>query len=289
MNNTSSLPSTKNKDLQTRLVLAFSALFIFCVLALSVFLFNVLQLISLNNQAQTLYEENQRIYQLENMFKQYHLGLKNYAISSSPLAEERLAALDRRIDETLQSLQDQPPAGISADFESLVRQKSVIQNLAAEIIAAVDEQDALEYDEQDWGEVAALSLSANNLLHNLYADLEIMRSEAQGELDNLALSAQVFSLLAMGIGLLSIPAFLLLALVVGVTIYSQIHLPLEQLARAAQDLQERRFNPEDLAGLARRQDEIGTMARDFLQMAATVEQRAEILRQEAEEIRAKIR
>jgi nitrate/nitrite-specific signal transduction histidine kinase len=283
MNNSTSLPR-KNKDLQSRLVLTFSALFMFCVLALSIFLFNVLQLVSLSNQAQMLYEQNQHVYKLESMFKQYHLDIKNYAISSSPLAEQRLTALQRRIDEILQN---QP--SVSTDFKAITRQNADIQTLAAQIIEAVDDQDALEYDQQDWSKVAALSLTINNRFADLHADLELIRVEAQEELDNLTFQAEVFSLLVLGIGLLSIPAFLALALIVAMTIYAQINLPLEQLTQAAQDLKERKFKPADIEGLTHRQDEIGAIARDFLQMASAVEKRAEILKQEAEEIRAKIR
>lgn len=283
INNSTSLPR-KNKDLQSRLVLTFSALFMFCVLALSIFLFNVLQLVSLSNQAQMLYEQNQHVYKLESMFKQYHLDIKNYAISSSPLAEQRLTALQRRIDEILHN---QP--SVSTDFKVIISQNADIQTLAAQIIEAVDDQDALEYDQQDWSKVAALSLTINNRFADLHADLELMRVEAQEELDNLTFQAEVFSLLVLGIGLLSIPAFLALALIVAMTIYAQINLPLEQLTQAAQDLKERKFKPADIEGLTHRQDEIGAIARDFLQMASAVEKRAEILKQEAEEIRAKIR
>jgi nitrogen fixation/metabolism regulation signal transduction histidine kinase len=283
INNSTSLPR-KNKDLQSRLVLTFSALFMFCVLALSIFLFNVLQLVSLSNQAQMLYEQNQHVYKLESMFKQYHLDIKNYAISSSPLAEQRLTALQRRIDEILHN---QP--SVSTDFKVIISQNADIQTLAAQIIEAVDDQDALEYDQQDWSEVAALSLTINNRFADLHADLELMRVEAQEELDNLTLQAEVFSLLVLGISLLSIPTFLALALIVAMTIYAQINLPLEQLTQAAQDLKERKFKPSDIEGLTHRQDEIGAIARDFLQMASAVEKRAEILKQEAEEIRAKIR
>jgi len=271
----------KGKNLQSRLVLTFSALFVFCVLALSLFLFNILQVVSLNNQAQTLYEENQRIYQLESMFGGYHLGIKNYAISASPLAEQRLTALERRIDEALQDLEDRPPADIPADFDALARRNAELQALAAQIIEAVDDE--------DWDAAATLSHDANNRFDALYAGLGTMRAEAREQLESLAWVSESFSYLVLVIGLLSIPAFILLALLVAMILYAQISLPLEQLAQAAQDLKERQFNPADLGNLAQRQDEIGDMAREFLKTAAAVEQRSELLKQEAEEIRAKIR
>jgi nitrate/nitrite-specific signal transduction histidine kinase len=78
-------------------------------------------------------------------------------------------------------------------------------------------------------------------------------------------------------------------LLVAITIYLQINLPLAQLARAATDLKERKFKPEDISGLARRSDEIGDMAREFLKMAESVQTRTIELAQEAAEIRAKIK
>lgn len=283
-----SLALTKTGNLQARLMLVFSILLVFCVLALSVFLFNVLQLVSLNNQSRVVFEENRRVYQLEMMLKQYQIGLKNYTASASSLAEMRLAALDERIDETLFSLQNQPPMDDPAPFESLAEQKVSLSTLAGQIIAGVDEQDQLDYEDQDWSEVAELSLEANALFARLYVEIGAVRAAGVDELDDLSSRAELFSWFAWTVALLSAPTFLVLALLVALIIYLQINLPVEQLARAAQDLKNRQFNPADLAGLAKRNDEIGLMARDFLQMAGVVEKRTEFLQQEAAEIRAKI-
>jgi methyl-accepting chemotaxis protein len=281
--------SKKSKNLHARLVQTFSIMFVFCVLALSLFLFSILQLISFNNQIQTRYQENQHIYQLEHMLRQYHLMLKSYTISSSPISAERLSVLERRIDESLQNLQEQQTTSDPATFETLTRQNIEIQTLTAQIIEAVDEQDALEYNQQDWSEPASLSLKANNDFDILYATLRAIRTGVQEELDTLTIFAQIFSLIVLSIGMLTIPTFAVLGLLVAVIIYTQINLPFEQLTQAAQDLQQRQFNPETISHLLSRNNEIGTLANEFRQMAGMVEQRAEKLQQEAEEIRAKIR
>ncbi|MDX9991411.1 MAG: HAMP domain-containing protein [Anaerolineales bacterium] len=278
----------KSKNLQARLMLIFSVLFVFCTLVLSVFLFNILQLISLTDQSRLAFEENRRLNQLEVMFKQYQLGLNNYALSSSSLAEMRLAAQDRRLDETLLALQDQPPAGDSARLETIISQKTDLSALVEKIIVSVSEQDALDLADQDWAEAERLSLQADQLFDLLSAQLGALRIQARAQLQSLQDKAELFSVFAMLLGILSIAAFLFLALAVALILYVQIHLPLEQLARAARDLQARRFNPADLDGLARRGDEIGALAQEFLTMASAVEQRTAQLAQEALEIRAKI-
>jgi len=281
--------SISRSNTQSRLVLVFSVLFVFCVLALSVFLFNILNIVALNDQSRTVFEENRRIYQLETMFKQYHLGLVNYSVTSSSLAEMRLAALDQRIDETLLALQQQPPTGNSALFEALAVKKETLAALVAQIIDEVDDQDALDYEDQDWSEAERLTVQINQQFDSLYADLRLLRNEGRAQLDALVQQAEFSSLLAMIVGLLSIPAFLGLAFLVAVTIYAQINLPLEKLAQAARDLKERKFNPADLEKLARRGDEIGGMAREFLKTAESVQARTSELEQEAAEIRAKIK
>jgi methyl-accepting chemotaxis protein len=286
MKNKSSL---SRSNTQSRLVLVFSVLFVFCVLALSVFLFNILNIVALNDQSRTVFEENRRIYQLETMFKQYHLGLVNYSVTSSELAEMRLTALDQRIDETLLALQEQPPTGNAASFEALAGKKETLAALVAQIIDEVDEQDALDYEDQDWSEAGQLTVQINQQFDNLYADLRLLRNEGRAQLDVLGAQAEFSSLLAMIVGLLSIPAFLGLAFLVAVTIYVQINLPLEQLAQAARDLKERKFNPADLEKLAQRNDEIGGMAREFLKTAQAVQARTSELEHEAAEIRAKIK
>jgi nitrogen fixation/metabolism regulation signal transduction histidine kinase len=72
-------------------------------------------------------------------------------------------------------------------------------------------------------------------------------------------------------------------------IYFQINLPIEQLASATKDLQAGKFQPPELKELVKRNDEIGILSREFINMAASIEQRKTKLQQEAEEIRAKIR
>lgn len=281
--------SISRSNTQSRLVLVFSVLFVFCVLALSVFLFNILNIVTLNDQSRTVFEENRRIYQLEALFKQYHLGLVNYSVTSSELADMRLTALDQRIEETLLDLQQQPPTGNSAPFELLANKKATLVSLAEKIVDEVDGQDAFDYEDQDWSEAEQLTIQINQQFDSLYADLRLLRNEGRAQLDALGQQAETSSLLAMAVGLLSIPIFLVLAFLVAITISAQINLPLEQLAQAARDLKERKFNPADLERLTRRNDEIGGLAREFLKTAQAVQARTSELEQEAAEIRAKIK
>jgi methyl-accepting chemotaxis protein len=287
-NQTPNSPARK-QSLQARLVLVFSLLFVFSILALSFFLFNILNIIEANNQSRLVFEENRRIYQIESLFKQYHLGLVNYAVSSSSLAEMRLTSLERRIDETLADLQQLPPTGNPAPFESLARQKESLSTLTLETIEAIYEQEFLDPEEQDWSEPLQLTEQVNTQFETIYAELNLLRQQGKQQIETITAQAETRSQLAFSLGLIAIPIFIGLALLVAITIYLQINLPLAQLARAATDLKERKFKPQDLAPLVKRSDEIGDMAREFLKMAEAVQARTAQLEQEAAEIRAKIK
>jgi len=69
----------------------------------------------------------------------------------------------------------------------------------------------------------------------------------------------------------------------------QIHGPLIGMTDELQRIAEERFDPAVLDGLAARRDEVGYLAREYLQMASAVLHRQANLQQEADEIRAKIR
>lgn len=280
---------SNNQNLQARLTLIFTILFVFCIITISILLFNITQMISYNNLARNIFEDSRQVYQLELMLKQYQLGLKHYVISSSPNAEQQLAALDLRIDEMIAALQIKDSVANTTVLERVANKKEELSALADRILIAVDEQEAENVENQDWGIVAEIDEQADGLFKTLYADVSLIRTAAIQQLDDIGYEAETYRLFVYLLSLLVIPAFLALALIVALIVYLQINLPVEQLVRATRDLQERKFNPADIEKLSHRSDEIGAMARDFIKMAIAVEQRTSQLQQEANEIRAKIR
>jgi methyl-accepting chemotaxis protein len=277
------------QNLQTRLVLVFTSLFVFCVLTFSFFLLNVVQMISLNNLARTVFEENRQIYQLETLLKQYDLGLKQYEVSASSTAEEKLSSLGKHIDEKTASLRLEISEDDLATLDKFIVYKTQLTPLIDQVLQSVDEEDNKNKEEQDWSKVQALDGQADNLLGSMYTEINIIGSNGVDELEGIKSDAEIFSMLAYISGLLSVPAFLFMAAIVILTIYLQINLPVEQLASAAKDLQSGKFNPAQLEKLAGRNNEIGILAREFILMAASIDQRKMKLQQEADEIRAKIR
>lgn len=269
------------QNLQARLLLVFTILLVFCVLTLSIFLFNIVAIIDLNNQARIIFEENRKVYQLETLLKQYDLGVKQYEVSASPTAGQKLPSFGERIDESAAALRMEIPEDDLATLDKFIAYKAELTPLVDQVIQAVDKE--------DWIKVQELDGQVEKLLGSLYGEIHLITSNGVDELNTIKDDAETFSLLALLGGILSLPAFLVLANIAMLIIYLQINLPVEQLARAANDLQAGKFQPAELEKLAKRTDEIGIMAREFITMAISVEQRTMKLQQEADEIRAKIR
>ncbi len=276
-------------NVQARLVSVFSIFFAFCVLILSFFLYSVVSMVDYNRQASATFEANRQVYQLEAQFKQYELGLKHYEISASYQSEEELSALDRRIDENLAALALTLPEDSQPALETVSATKADLTRLVDDILATVDDQDELDADEQDWDAVAELDAQTTGPFTKIYASIAEIRSAGVSQLEDIRFGASVLGQLAFFSMIAAIFGFVVLAFTVSLIVSAQINLPMEQLASAARDLQARKFNPAEVQNLAPRNDEVGAMARDFLSMAASVEQRTAQLQQEADEIRAKIR
>jgi methyl-accepting chemotaxis protein len=201
----------------------------------------------------------------------------------------RLATLETRIDEAFDALAQQSAIDSAAPLQALSAQKDSLYQLGRELLDAVDEQDALDPEEQDWYIPLELTQQINMQFVQIYGQTSQWSAQGKSQLDALTQRAAAQSGFTFAVALLAIPAFLGLAFLVALTIFFQINLPLEQLAQAARDLKERKFNPADIAPLAQRRDEIGDMARDFLKMAEAVQSRSAELEREAAEIRAKIK
>lgn len=286
-----SLPSARSPyKLRFRLMRLFTVLFIFCVIAMSFFLFNLVRMVSLSNQSRTTFDETRQIYQLDSIFKRYELRLKQYAANSSYSAEEELGALGKRIDELITSLQSKRPEQDQAALAKLADQKAALAQLSGKLLEAVDAEDEKEDpEEQDWTIVEGMEQDLDQLMGEIYATLDEINSRGVGQLQSIQGEAIIMEVVTLAGEVAAIVSFIVLALIVAWLIYRQIILPTDQLELVTQNLQDGKFRREDLENLMRRDDEIGELASDFLKMADGIDQRKSQLQQEANEIRAKIR
>lgn len=276
--------------LHFRLMQLFTVLFIFCVIAMSFFLYSLVRMVSLNNQSRTTFDETRQVYQLNSIFKRYELRLKQYAANSSYLGQEELDALGKRADNLIESLQLERPEQDQAALKALASRKAELTQLTGQFLEAVDTEDEKEDpEEQDWTTVEEMNQDVDALMGQIYTATAEINSRGVAQLDSIQNESTMMAFLTLISAIVAVALFIILALIVAWLIYRQIILPTNQLALVTQKMRDGEFHPEDIENLARRDDEIGKLAAEFIRMADGIAQRKSKLQQEADEIRARIR
>jgi len=267
--------------LQSRLYLVFTLLFVFTVLALSLMLNNVIQMMRINQQAQAAFEYHRQAYRLQSMLMQFQLALQNYENTASEFAEANLATLQSNLERQYSALYALSDEDYQAQFDAFADDANELIELSAQIIESVDAE--------DWDGVLELHDQASGAITRMDGTVEDIRAGGLEELQAAQAEAEGLQMFTWIVGMVAIPLFLVLAGLASIVIYRQIHQPLDQLSEAARALQNGAFQAQSLGALTTRGDELGGMARQFVQMSTAVEQRTGLLQQEAESIRARIR
>ena len=267
--------------LQSRLYLVFTLLFVFTVLALSLMLNNVIQMMHINQQTQAAFEYNRQAYRLQTTLAQLQLALQNYENTASDLAEANLATLQSNLGREYSAMYALSDEDYQAQFDAFADDGNQLDELANQIIDAAHSEDKAR--------VLELHDPANAAITRMDGILEDIRAGGLEELQAAQAEAEFLQILTLIVGLVAVPLFLGLAGLTAIVLYRQIHQPLEQLSQAAQALQEGAFQPHSVEALTERSDEVGGIAHRFVKMAAAIDQRTGLLQQEAESIRSRIR
>jgi nitrogen fixation/metabolism regulation signal transduction histidine kinase len=144
-------------------------------------------------------------------------------------------------------------------------------------------------DAEDWERVVQLDEEAYTLVQPIVDQIEgriQVRSDALAELRDQVDTFTTLSWLSIA---LALPAFVAAIAVAAWIVARQIHGPVIRMTDELPRIEEERFDPAGLSPLAERRDEVGYLAREYLQMASAVLGRRAGLQQEADEIRARIR
>jgi methyl-accepting chemotaxis protein len=241
----------------------------------------VIEINNINDRAQTTFERNRKIYRLQSVLQEYEQALNDYENNGLPMAEERLYSKAGQIDEVVTDLVGELPADLQPSLNLFAQQKAELTGIIEQLVTAVNQQDRVQV--KQWDD------QAYNLIKPMYAEIEQITSAGVTELDIIqaeADSLNAFMWLSVGAALF---IYSILATITALVLTFQINQPLETLTQAAKDLLAGRYKNEDLSHLIGRRDDVGGMAREFVHVADTINQRMIELNQEADEIRVKIR
>jgi hypothetical protein len=283
-------------ELQKRLLVTFTVLFLYSALLISLFLNMSVGLLRMNAETRAVFEQNRNVNQLFRLTKQFEVALNFYEFNGSEPAAVELYSDTLQINDQLRVLATSLSGEDLNDLRGYQENKTKLDANLDQVIEAVDEWTLLYYNEASQEELSAqgevidaLDSAAYEILRAMEGQLENITSRGLDQTARMDAENAAYQTGMLISFLVGIPLFLFLAGMVTLVIHGQINQPLGQISKAARDLLEGSFRPEQLQALAGREDEIGLMAREFVDAAGLVVQREAQLAQEAGEIRAKIR
>ena len=236
----------------------------------------------IRNQKDQLLEihlRTQKAYQLQKIVQETELAVGNFMLTGDRRWQDEFTNSQIQLNELLgQALLESTS---STEREAIYQLERANQELTANFKAIVSAANP------DQTQVAYTKAEAQ--LQTMYPQTDLM-----GELgiqNYQQASEQLIGFLVISVVVTTsvLVIFIFLAILAGRVIYDQIMLPIARLTQAATALEQGRFETGELQEDARQPGEIGWLVRAFLQMAEALASRAAGLREQAEEIRGKIR
>lgn len=286
----------REMDLQKRLFVVFTILFVYSAVVISLFLNVSIERLRLNANTLTVFDQNRSVNQLYRLTKQFEVALNFYEFSSSEDAVVDLYSYSLQINDQIRVLETRLGGADFEDLQAYQANKLEMDARLVDVIQAVDQWTELYDNDPDSPELEALGIvidDQDSLAYDVLDEMEThLENITQRGVDEMAVMTDendrnMVSMIVIFV--IGIPLFLFLAGLVTLVIHGQINQPLEQISKAAKDLLVGQYQPQQLAPLASREDEMGLMAREFVDAAGLVVQREAQLAQEASAIRAKIR
>lgn len=270
---------------QNRIIIAFTLLFLLAVILLATFLKTSIDAIKYNAEARVTYAEARQLYQAKTYLQQFERAINYYeAIADENYLDEYNGSFSRLQQYLITAQQDAQNAGYTEEAEGLqqlIEDTQIMRDKFDLVIEAVREE--------NWDAVSALDDDAYELVGPIFERIDGLIEIRSQNLNDLRTDVDNFSTMGWLAILLAVPLFLVMIGVVSLAIARQINAPLIRMTDELKQIKQGQFNPSSLGKMPVRNDEIGYLAREYLQMARATQNQQAALQQEADEIRAKIR
>lgn len=275
----------KNKrftSTQYRITVAFTLLFLLAVILLASFLKTSIDAISYNAEARIVYAEVRQFYQAKTYLQQFERAINYYeADPNEDLLDEYNASFSRLQQNLISAQQNAGSAGEAGSLQKLIQDTQALRDKFDQVIAAARDE--------NWEEVDALDTEAYDLIEPIFTSIDELIETRTQNLDNLRAEVDDFSFMGRLVIFIAVPLFMIMMGFVSLAIARQINDPLIRMTDELKQIEQGKFDPSSLGKLPERSDEIGYLAREYLQMAHATQNHQAALQREADEIRAKIR
>ncbi len=267
---------------QTRLNLVFTLLFLVAVSILTGFIKTSTSTMAYNAEARNTYAQARKLFQAQVYLQQFERALNAYELTADYDTLSEYHSSYARLQQSLANAAAETEIPEEkAGLDSLIQDLATLHQQFGQVIRAVDEE--------DWETVTALDSQAYTLVGPIFDQIDGLIQARTGTLSELRSEVTDFSDLAWLAIALALPTFLVVVIIATLVISRQIHAPFIRMTDELKHIQADRFDQAALGSLSKRQDEVGYLVREYLQMAFAVLNRQAGLQQEASEVRAKIR
>ncbi len=267
---------------QTRLNLVFTLLFLVAVSILTGFIKTSTSTMAYNAEARNTYAQARKLFQAQVYLQQFERALNAYELTADYDTLSEYHSSYARLQQSLANAAAETEIPEEkAGLDSLIQDLATLHQQFGQVIRAVDEE--------DWETVTALDSQAYTLVGPIFDQIDGLIQARTETLSDLRSEVTDFSGLAWLAIALALPTFLVVVIIATLVISRQIHAPFIRMTDELKHIQADRFDQAALGSLSKRQDEVGYLVREYLQMAFAVLNRQAGLQQEASEVRAKIR
>ena len=267
---------------QTRLNLVFTLLFLVAVSILTGFIKTSTNTMAYNTEARNTYAQARKLFQAQVYLQQFERALNAYELTADYDTLSEYHSSYARLQQSLANAAAETEIPEEkTGLDSLIQDLATLHQQFGQVIQAVDEE--------DWEAVTALDSQAYTLVGPIFDQIDGLIQARTETLSELRSEVADFTDLAWLAIALALPTFLVVVIIATLVISRQIHAPFIRMADELKHIQADRFDQAALGSLPKRQDEVGYLAREYLQMASTVLNRQAGLQQEASEVRTKIR
>lgn len=273
----------RNLKIQTRLLLVSSVIML---LGVGILLWSVLiitDMDALSQEMTSVDRESDEALEAGNILIRMSLADISYLLSGGDLRyyDEHVAhraQIGRYVQEaTLRNQGYDPNLSILAGVETELAITDANWDAIHAALLEDDPEAAIEPAVDNADRLDALSLQTDEIYYDAQASLVEVKDESEST-----------STLAWTLGGGALFVFGVAAVLAAITVTRQVMRPLMSLIDAANAMARGEFDPGMLAGLTGRKDEIGRVARSFVEMAAQREARRAALAAEGADLRAKL-
>jgi CHASE3 domain sensor protein len=270
-----------NLSIRDKLFAAFAVTILFAALSISINLFTIVRMRSLNVDLQKTYADARKYYRLQAMLENLDLVTQKYLFDEDDQVKDEIFNQSPQLKNySAQLLAEAKTPEEKSALKTFSQDIPGYMDLVNQMVSAINSGD-------DDG-VENFIDSIDEKSEEMYDQIDNINNITSDRLNQIDSQQKLFGWLTRVMMVVSILSFVLVCILTIVTINQQINAPVNLLRKAVKSAQSGTYDPGILEKQTQRQDEIGRLTQAFVQTMSVVNEREASQKQEIEDIRSQI-